>query len=212
MTDRAFYEKEFLNGITGSSLSPKDLNRLRFTAELITKEVKSILDIGCCCGQWLNFVTKYRKFEKHLGIDISEARIKECQKLFPDLNVKRCAAEELNIVERFDVVTSLEVLEHILDWKSVFDSLFKHAEKQVIVTVPYREQIQYHICIHCGQRTPSWGHVNSFSEDSFPIKEGWDLHLFKIREKNPTQPIMKRFYRFIKPRYPWIAAIYRKSK
>jgi hypothetical protein len=117
------------------------------------------------------------------------------KKQYPQLNIKVGTTENLDSSEKYDIVTCLEVLEHIPDWLSVFNSLFEFSQKQVIISVPYKEIISYTICIHCLQKTPHYGHMHSFSESSFPQKEGWSLAFAKIPAKNPKQSFAKKLYR-----------------
>ncbi len=197
--------------IAAKSLAGRELNRFKFIQKYLLSGTKSILDVGCSCGHWLNYITQKRHFEKHLGIDISSARIQEGKKQYPQLDIRMGTTESLEPLEKYDAVTCLEVLEHIPDWLPVFNGLFKFSQKQVIITVPYKEVINYTICIHCLQKTPYYGHMHSFSESSFPQKEGWSFAFVKIPDKNPKQSFARRLYRFIKPRYPWLLVVYNRK-
>ncbi len=68
----------------------------------------------------------------------------------------------------FDFVVASEVLEHL---SSPAASL-QEAQRvllpkgKMIVTTPYKEKIQYYLCIHCNKRTPANAHLQSFDEHS----------------------------------------------
>jgi SAM-dependent methyltransferase len=36
----------------------------------------------------------------------------------------------------------------------------------LVVVVPYRERIRYHLCIHCNRPTPGFAHLHSFDESN----------------------------------------------
>lgn len=210
ITNKELYERETPDGDIYGRIMKRDINRFKDTSKHIHPQAMSLLDVGCCCGEWLNYICEHYKLNHHLGIDIAENRVNEAKRMYPELNVKVSSAEKLDFSEKsFDVVTCLEVLEHIPDWSSIFNSLFHFASKQVLITVPYCEKITYSVCIHCGKSTPLWGHLRSYSEDSFPKLPGWSLSFAKIAEKNPESTLARRVYRLFKPYYPWLLIDYR---
>jgi ubiquinone/menaquinone biosynthesis C-methylase UbiE len=143
---------------------------------------------------------------------VSEVRVADARSRFPELQVQVAYAENLDLPDRrFDVVTCLEVLEHIPDWLSVFHSLFRFADKQVLVTVPNREVIEHMACIHCGKLTPRYGHLRSYTEESFPEMRGWRRTFRKIAQREAGRPLAVRLYRTICPYYAWLAVDYRRT-
>ncbi len=66
----------------------------------------------------------------------------------------------------FDGATSNDVFEHLEDLDCAAIELRRvlknHA--QAFVSVPYRENIVYYLCIHCNQLTPINAHLHSFNE------------------------------------------------
>jgi ubiquinone/menaquinone biosynthesis C-methylase UbiE len=206
------YEATLADGSIYGKLGIRDLKRFKTTERYILSDAKSLLDVGCFCGEWLSFLLNRREnVEKHLGIDVAENKIEEAGQLYPDLNLKVAFAEDLDVPDAsFDVVTCLEVLEHIPDWNSVFESLFRFAAKQVVVTVPYEENIMNTVCIHCGNVTPLYGHLHRYSEESFPEIPGWSRSFKKMVAYNPSRTLIRRFYRFLKPTYSWLLVNYRR--
>lgn len=212
MTNKEIYEQRLGNGSLYGEIGPRDFKRFEDTAKHIHRMAESVLDVGCFCDDWLHYVLKHRpSIRKHLGIDVAQNRIDKAKRLYPELNVKIAFAEQLDFPSAsFDVVTCLEVLEHIPDWLSVFNTLFRFAKKQVLITVPYREKVTYTVCIHCGKSTPIWGHLRSYSEDMFPPVSGWSLSFAKVRDRNPEATLVRKVYRFFRPHYPWLLVNYQR--
>jgi 2-polyprenyl-3-methyl-5-hydroxy-6-metoxy-1,4-benzoquinol methylase len=79
---------------------------------------QSILDIGCFAGSFLSFLPEER-FSRQVGIDIVEKQIAYAQRRFgTSYRTFRCIkdASELAEVEgTFDVVTIMEVVEHLTE-------------------------------------------------------------------------------------------------
>ena len=102
---------------------------------------KNILDVGSGRGVFLIPFMKEFPDVKVTSIDILEKRITFLNELadggFPNMR-----AEQKNICDKpfqdnaFDVVTMLEVLEHIPDVEKAINAAIKIAKKFVVVTVP----------------------------------------------------------------------------
>ena len=60
----------------------------------------------------------------------------------------------------------------------------ENKEGKLIITVPYKEKIQYHLCIHCNQLTPANAHLHSFDENTIQklLPEELKLLYFKLFE------------------------------
>ena len=210
LTNRSVYEARNHSGNIPGMLAPKDWSRFQQTLKFVPRDAHSILDCGCDRGHWLNYVLQRRSLEKHLGLDISEGRIAEAKSLYPDLNVRVEYLEKSEENEAaFDVVTALEVIEHIPGWEEVLSSLLTWARKRVIVTVPYRQKIAEHICIHCGKPTPAGGHLHSFSEETFPEYSGWTRSYAYIKNYGVGGATLRhRISRRIWPRIVWLLVAY----
>ncbi len=95
--------------------------------ELISKHYdltgKRILDYGCGNGIYTQEIAK--KADWVLGIDIEEKRLQEAIKKYKQENLefRNCGIEELEIDEKFDVVISIEVLEHVSNEDIVLEKI-----------------------------------------------------------------------------------------
>ncbi len=71
----------------------------------------------------------------------------------------------------FDGATSNDVFEHLEDLDGAAAELrgALKAGGQLFVSVPYKENIVYYLCIHCNKKTPVNAHLHSFDETSL----GW---------------------------------------
>jgi len=212
INSKEIYENILPDGSFLGQLGPREWKRFEDTVKYVPKNTKSLLDVGCFCGEWLHFVLQKRpSIENHLGIDVAQNKIDKAKEKYPELNLKAIYAEQLDFAPNsFDIVTCLEVLEHIPDWLKVFHSLFHFARHRVLIGVPYREKTQYTCCVNCGKSTPLWGHLRSYTEDSFPQLKGWSLSFTKLYDKDPSRIFAYRIYsRFFNPR--WLLAKYERN-
>jgi SAM-dependent methyltransferase len=209
LTNKSAYETRRDDGEIYGAIGPRDWNRFKQTLRLIPTQAESMLDAGCDRGHWLSYVAKHRKLQRLLGVDVSEARIEEARQRYGNVEFQAGYLEQLDIGGKsFDVVTSLEVLEHIPDWTNVLDRLLEIARRRVVITVPYRERVIQTICIHCGQLTPLYGHLRSFNESTFPLRPGWSLRFGYILDYGIGGSPARRLYRLLRPRRNWLVAIY----
>jgi len=67
----------------------------------------------------------------------------------------------------FDGATSNDVFEHLeyLDRGAVELRTVLKDKAEVFVSVPYKENIVYYLCIHCNKKTPINAHLHSFDDD-----------------------------------------------
>lgn len=96
----------------------------------------SVLDIGCGEGRFLGLLNS--KIEKKVGVDLAEKPIQFAKAFHPEIQFEFLDAAKLT--EEFDVVTAIEVLEHIPDnaIPHFFNVLEKRAKKNgtIILSVP----------------------------------------------------------------------------
>ena len=90
------------------------LGRLQITLELLEKtSFQSLLDIGCGDGRFLREVQYRFSGKRLLGIDYSKQAVHLARSLNPELQYEVMDIVQGTLDERFDVVTLLEVIEHI---------------------------------------------------------------------------------------------------
>jgi len=109
------------------------LLRIRELVEEINPD--SILDVGCGEGRFLGLLgNRIRK----VGVDLSLRPIKFAQAFHPDIEFHCADADQLK--EEFDVVTAIEVLEHVPDeqvtnFLKILEKRIKESGK-IIISVP----------------------------------------------------------------------------
>lgn len=128
---------------------------------------EKVLDIGSGRG-WFSLHAASRGAEV-TALDLSAANLARISQMDNRINtILVDAAEPGEMGEKYDLLVALEVLEHIVDpaqaikhWKDLLKP-----EGRLLITVPYKEQIQYSLCIHCNQKTPHNAHLHSFDQNS----------------------------------------------
>lgn len=143
--------------IYNSSLSPFEkiyirifgapINGLRIRARrilpLVTSNYKNIMDVGCGSGVFTFELAKRLPESTITGIDINHEIIDTNKKITEKLDLNNCSFEyaditEMNIKERFDLILTVDNLEHIEDdedaLKRFFNALTKKGE--IIIHVP----------------------------------------------------------------------------
>lgn len=101
-----------------------------------SSNVDSVLDVGCGDGRLLGILNENIKHK--VGVDLSEKAISFARAFHPDINFQ--AKDAKDVEGEFDIVVSMQVLEHISDDK-VNDFLRTVAIRtklggQVIISVP----------------------------------------------------------------------------
>jgi trans-aconitate methyltransferase len=140
------------------------------TANHIPSDVGSLLDVGCGEGHWLDWLSRHRRsLDRLVGVEVAANRVEAARSRYPRLDIKAGDVFEMDLERRFEVVTCLEVIEHLTDWHAAVERLMEIATRKVVITVPYREKIPSEVCLHCHKMTPRYGHLHSFDESSFDV-------------------------------------------
>lgn len=144
-----------------------DRERVAAAAERIPPGTRSLLDVGCGNGLFLNFLQAAvppGTFDRLCGVDRSQAAL-------AGVGVEKCAADITKLPfadAEFDVVTCMEVIEHLPSESLVraLAELARVARRTVMITVPYREDLESaHVeCPACRCRFHRYYHMRSFDE------------------------------------------------
>lgn len=80
--------------------------------QLESSDCKTLLDLGCGDGRFLREVGVFNKYNA-VGVDYSKRAIDLARAMNPNLDYRVHNILEADLPSKFDVVTSVEVLEHI---------------------------------------------------------------------------------------------------
>jgi len=135
---KKIFDKDYLDLEIGDyeqyhhKISTSNLWRINLVSKLVPPGA-SVLDVGCSTGFNAVFLKKKRNI-KYTGFDVSKAAIAKAKK--KGLNVFTGDANEFNLKKKFDYVTILETLEHLVNPVGSLLSAKKHAKKGIIVSLP----------------------------------------------------------------------------
>ena len=131
----------------------------------------SVLDVGCGEGRTLYLLAAPGRLV--VGVDISAAYLHKAGEADRSLDLVQGDAKQLPLADvAFETVLAAEVLEHIPNWQEALGELLRVARLRAVVTVPYREWLKIFRCPRCHTRMPLYGHLHSFSPDSFVPWQG----------------------------------------
>lgn len=118
-----FYERNFKNkDITklGPSLGTQFLSD--FLKENNNFKINKMLEIGCVCGQNLNFLSKEFNI-KCFGIDPSREAIKAGSEIFPDIELKVGTADFLDFPDNYFNIVMFGFCFYQIDRDSIYEVL-----------------------------------------------------------------------------------------
>lgn len=131
------------------------------------KDNSPILDVGCGSA-WVarHFTSRGRPV---ISLDISHINTVKALSLVPSDKHSAVVANSLQLPfpdNSISTIIASEVIEHIVEPAAFIKELFRVVKPggELIITTPYKERIQYCLCIHCNQKTPLHAHLHSFSE------------------------------------------------
>ena len=127
-----------------------------------------MLDCGCGSG-WLSHMCR-RRGARVTAMDIAPAGVAAAKARFP-------GAAEFHVAdvyhlpfdeESFECVILSEVLEHLEDIELALGEIHRILQRggRLLISVPYREKILEHLCIHCNRFTPAHAHLHSFDKQA----------------------------------------------
>ena len=142
-----------------------DLQRYATLADKLPLDVRSLLDVGCGNGLFLQHLggLHVRKFERLCGVDRSKEALTTVQ-----VENVRASVESLPFKNsEFDAVSCLEVLEHLSQttFTDALDELSRTARRYILVSVPYNEDLRMSLteCSKCCCRFHPYYHLRTFN-------------------------------------------------
>lgn len=164
--------------------NPAERMKIAEVINTIPNDVHSLLDVGCGNGAFIN--TLAEKFDRIVGLDPCEEALRyvKTEKFRGDIS--KLPFED----KSFDMVTSLEVLEHLSleDFKDGIAELQRVSNKYILVTVPNKENLKYSqiTCPKCYCRFNPCFHLRSFNENILQTLLA-DFRIAQTREVGPVR-------------------------
>jgi ubiquinone/menaquinone biosynthesis C-methylase UbiE len=133
----------------------------------LNKDNDTILDVGSGGGWAANsFIKKCKRF---ISVDISAKNLEAISKKINSENFFAVQADGLrlpfvnNCIER---IVSSEVIEHLVEPQKFIEELYRILKPsgRIVISTPYKERLQYYLCVHCNEPTPKNAHLHSFDE------------------------------------------------
>lgn len=165
MTDRIYYESGS-HWHAGRFAAAEHQHRFDVTASLIPPDAKSLLDVGAGQGGFLRWLEDHQPDLRLAGLERAQAAVDAavCR-----TSIKVGTVEQLPYDDaEFDVVTALEVLEHLpLAAYDAGRAELGRVASTIIISVPHAEELSQVRCPACGCRFHPNYHMRSFDPGSF---------------------------------------------
>ncbi len=162
----AYYQEEPRVCDFDPDLDPAEMHRCMAAWSVFPSgKVESILDVGCGDGFFCRWISRKTRARRVVGADISAGRLARARSRYPEIEYVRGEIPCLPFRDgEFDLVSCIEVLEHLADPVEALRELARVARRHLVVTVPYRQVPRQAICPHCLMSFPTDGHLHAFDE------------------------------------------------
>jgi SAM-dependent methyltransferase len=163
--EREYYEQRAFWDFDYRTI-PAEKERIERTIASIPPEVRTLLDAGCGNGNLINALLDRQpsQLDRIVGLDWSAEALRHVRS-----EKRQGSVTELPFaVGEFDLVTSLEVIEHLpqSDFDKAIAEYQRVARRFIMVTVPNREDLERSLvaCARCRCRFNPHFHMRSFDD------------------------------------------------
>ena len=156
----------FSNKLPKSLQIEEKLLRKQILSE-ITQNIELVLDVGCGSAWLARELVK--KGKNVVSLDVSLINTTKALEKIPAPNHAALTADVYNLPfgeNTFDCIVASEIMEHLYDPFLFIQKLIRILKSggKLIITTPYKEVLEYNLCIHCNKPTPKNAHIHSFDE------------------------------------------------
>ena len=160
----------------------------------------SILDLGCGGGSFIDLLVSQYGFKNVLGIDLNEQAVNFAAN-FRNLNVKQVNINEFSSDERFDVVVSIESIEHANDLEGYISSIKSHLQNKgfLLISTPHNDALARKYLGKFSDYYCAPNHLNYFNLitlKEFLKKYRFEVIDYKLDNTAPLNPlgIIKKWF------------------
>jgi 2-polyprenyl-3-methyl-5-hydroxy-6-metoxy-1,4-benzoquinol methylase len=128
-----------------------------------------LLDVGCGCA----YIAKHfiNSGTRVVSLDVAQANVEKALKKYPSDNHAAVVADVFALPFKentFDCIVASEIIEHTVDPHAFVEALKRVLKPggTLIISTPYKEKIEYSLCIHCNCKTPKNAHLHSFDKNN----------------------------------------------
>jgi len=170
-SDQQFYENSWGQWDDMKSFGPSS----RHVRRLILKMIKGLrfdtyLDAGCGVGTLLQDIHVHYPDAKLYGAEYSDSGTAIARQKNPNANICQLDLAKQTLPQKFDLVTCVDVLEHIVNDQNAMNHLYKMTSQYLLVVVPTGPLFE--------QERLSVGHVHGYSH--LEVKTKLEKAGFKI--------------------------------
>ena len=106
-----------------------------------------------------------------VSLDVAQANAEKALKKYPSDNHAAVVADVFALPFKentFDCIVASEIIEHTVDPHAFVEALKRVLKPggTLIISTPYKEKIEYSLCIHCNCKTPKNAHLHSFDKNN----------------------------------------------
>jgi len=182
------YEHEGLGKRFVPEDDPAELGRICVATQLWKRiEFTSVLDVGCGDG-YMCHVLASAGIQNVVGLDSANSRLRYAKATFPDGRFLQGDVFQLPFQDNsFDLVTAVEVLEHLERPRGALAELKRVSRRYVLLTVPFNERLQTVFCPYCLRGFHDKGHLQSFDKTRMhSLVSSQSMDVLRMIHYNPT--------------------------
>jgi SAM-dependent methyltransferase len=136
-TQKQYYENAWQHWEDMKSFGPSSRHVRRLSQKIIkTLQFNSILDAGCGAGTLLQDISSHFPHVQLNGAEYAESGVRLARKKNPNARIYQLDLEKRALKRKFDLVTCIDVLEHIREDERAISNLRKMTNKYLLVVVP----------------------------------------------------------------------------